>query len=138
MLNLPLGASQELVKHSFRQLAKIHHPDMGTGSEERFKQINEAYQFLTKHGTGGASDPVEKNPFSRPFYKAPNAGVHYYEPSPNIHSKIFYHHYSAGNWSRSSFDDLEEIAKQKEKEMESLRKIFAQFSRFKWDDGMGV
>src|SRR5574340_1167380 len=39
-------ATAEEIKKAFRNLARKHHPDAG-GSEERFKEINEAYEVLS-------------------------------------------------------------------------------------------
>ena len=42
-------ASQEEIKKAFRELAKLHHPDKNKGnkkSEDKFKEINEAFEVL--------------------------------------------------------------------------------------------
>lgn len=39
-------ASQDEIKRAFRKLAHEHHPDKG-GGEQKFKEINEAYQVLS-------------------------------------------------------------------------------------------
>ncbi|MGE0086377.1 MAG: DNA-J related domain-containing protein [Desulfococcaceae bacterium] len=36
------------VKRKFRELAKIHHPDKGADSHEKFNEINRAYRFLLR------------------------------------------------------------------------------------------
>ncbi|MCH7604657.1 molecular chaperone DnaJ [Patescibacteria group bacterium] len=46
ILGVPRGASQEDIKKAFRKLAHKYHPDKG-GSEQKFKEINEAYQVLS-------------------------------------------------------------------------------------------
>jgi molecular chaperone DnaJ len=54
-LGVKKDASQDEIKKSFRQLARKYHPDLNKGSreaEEKFKEINEAYQVL--------SDPQKK------------------------------------------------------------------------------
>jgi molecular chaperone DnaJ len=54
-LGLKRDASQDDLKKAFRQLARKYHPDLNKGSkeaEEKFKEINEAYQVL--------SDPQKK------------------------------------------------------------------------------
>ncbi len=55
MLGVKRDASQDDLKKAFRQLARKYHPDLNKGSkeaEEKFKEINEAYQVL--------SDPQKK------------------------------------------------------------------------------
>jgi curved DNA-binding protein len=45
-LNISFGASDEEIKKSYKQLAKKYHPDSDGGSEEKFKEIQEAYEVL--------------------------------------------------------------------------------------------
>ncbi|MHB1322934.1 MAG: molecular chaperone DnaJ [Coriobacteriia bacterium] len=46
ILGVPRNASAEDVKKAFRKQARKHHPDAG-GSEDRFKEVNEAYEVLS-------------------------------------------------------------------------------------------
>lgn len=46
ILGVKKDASADEIKKAFRQLARKHHPDAG-GSEEKFKEINEAYEVLS-------------------------------------------------------------------------------------------
>lgn len=46
VLGIKKDASADEVKKAFRRLARKHHPDAG-GDEERFKEINEAYEVLS-------------------------------------------------------------------------------------------
>ncbi len=46
VLGVKKDASADEIKKAFRRLARKHHPDAG-GSEEKFKQINEAYEVLS-------------------------------------------------------------------------------------------
>lgn len=49
ILGVKRDASSDDIKKSFRQLARKYHPDLNKGSkeaEEKFKEINEAYQIL--------------------------------------------------------------------------------------------
>ena len=50
VLGLQKGASAEEIKKAYRRLAKENHPDLHPGDkacEERFKEINEAYEILS-------------------------------------------------------------------------------------------
>src|SRR5712692_2504643 len=47
-LGVARTASDEEIKKAFRKLARKYHPDVakGKGAEEKFKEINEAYEVL--------------------------------------------------------------------------------------------
>ncbi len=46
ILGVKKDASADEIKKAFRRLARKHHPDAG-GTEEKFKEINEAYEVLS-------------------------------------------------------------------------------------------
>lgn len=46
ILDVDKGASQDEIKKAFRKKAHKLHPDKETGDEEKFKEVNEAYQVL--------------------------------------------------------------------------------------------
>jgi len=48
VLGLPRNATPEQIKKQFRKLSLETHPDRPNGNEDRFKEINEAYEALTK------------------------------------------------------------------------------------------
>jgi DnaJ domain len=59
VLGLPQGATQEQVKVAFRVLARRFHPDVNAGSEtaeQRFKEVNQAYETLADPGARAAYD----------------------------------------------------------------------------------
>ena len=49
VLGVQRGASDAEIKRAFRKLAQQWHPDVNTepGAQERFKEINDAYQVLS-------------------------------------------------------------------------------------------
>ncbi|PKP58338.1 MAG: hypothetical protein CVT89_03035 [Candidatus Altiarchaeales archaeon HGW-Altiarchaeales-2] len=57
MLGLNRSASGQEIKERYRELAKIYHPDVNHScdAEEKFKQLNEAYNYLISH-VGDKSD----------------------------------------------------------------------------------
>lgn len=56
-LGVNRDASPDDIKRSYRKLALQYHPDKPTGNEEKFKEINEAYQVL--------SDPEKRAQYDR-------------------------------------------------------------------------
>ncbi|MFL7810541.1 MAG: DnaJ domain-containing protein, partial [Anaerolineae bacterium] len=59
-LGVSRDASEKEIKSAFRKLARKHHPDVNPGdpqAEERFKEINEAYEVL--------SDPEKREKYNR-------------------------------------------------------------------------
>ncbi|MXN92454.1 DnaJ domain-containing protein [Flavobacterium sp. Sd200] len=59
ILKVPANAPQEEIKKAYRLLALEHHPDKNNGneaSEERFKEIAEAYVILGDHAKRNAYD----------------------------------------------------------------------------------
>ena len=50
VLGVPRTATEEEIRQQFRKLARKHHPDVNPGNksaEEKFKEINEAYEVLS-------------------------------------------------------------------------------------------
>src|ERR1700716_1377604 len=59
-LAVPKTASEDEIKSAFRKLARKHHPDVAKdkkAAEEKFKEINEAYEVL--------SDPEKRKKYDR-------------------------------------------------------------------------
>ena len=60
ILGVPRGAGADAIKSAFRKLAMQYHPDRNPGdrqAEDRFKEINEAYQVL--------SDPQKRSRYDQ-------------------------------------------------------------------------
>jgi len=47
ILGITRDASKDEIKKAFRSLAAKHHPDRSSGDEQKFKEVNEAYQILS-------------------------------------------------------------------------------------------
>jgi DnaJ-class molecular chaperone len=66
VLNVDESASQDEIKKAYRKLSLLHHPDKNQGNpeaEEKFKNINEAYQSIGDEGERKKYDMSRKNPF---------------------------------------------------------------------------
>jgi len=63
VLGVPRNASAEELQQAFRRQARTSHPDVNKdpGAEERFKEINEAYQVLSDPGTRARYDRFGPN-----------------------------------------------------------------------------
>ncbi len=68
VLGLSKGASEDEIKKAYRSLAKKYHPDINKepGAEEKFKEINEAYDTL--------SDPDKKARYDQFGFDDPSQG----------------------------------------------------------------
>ncbi len=56
VLGVPKTASADEIKKAFRRLSRKHHPDTG-GTEDKFKELNEAYQVV--------SDPEKRKQYDQ-------------------------------------------------------------------------
>jgi len=66
ILGVKRDASQEEIKRTFRRLARKYHPDLNPGdktAEQRFKDINEAYEVLGDPKRRNEYDQFGKTPF---------------------------------------------------------------------------
>ena len=55
-LGIKKNASDKEIKSAFKKLAKQYHPDAQSGSEDKFKEINEAYEVLKDASKKGRYD----------------------------------------------------------------------------------
>ena len=76
ILGVSKGASPDEIKKAFRRLAVQYHPDKEGGNEEKFKEINEAYEVLKdqakrqrydQFGHAGVGGAAGGNPFGGGF-----------------------------------------------------------------------
>jgi molecular chaperone DnaJ len=47
ILGVEKSSTDDDIKKAYRKLAQQYHPDKASGNEEKFKEINEAYQVLS-------------------------------------------------------------------------------------------
>lgn len=92
VLGVSRDASEADIKQAYRRLAMLHHPDRNPGnkvSEEKFKEIKEAYEVL--------SDPAKRSSYDRfgqaaarnPFEGAGVGGASFSEAFSGIFDDIF-------------------------------------------------
>ena len=86
ILGLQRGASDADIKKAYRGLAMKHHPDRG-GDEKKFKEISQAYEFLT--------DPDKKNMIDAGM--DPNDPNHGFGGHHGFRGNPFEFHFGAGD-----------------------------------------
>src|SRR5579883_3111892 len=97
VLGVARDASADDIKKAFRKLARKHHPDVNPGdkkAEEKFKEINEAYEVL--------SDPDKRKKYD-------TLGPNWQEQfGPQFNRRTYTNAYrsSAGFDSASGFSDF--------------------------------
>ncbi|ANV84852.1 molecular chaperone DnaJ [Picosynechococcus sp. PCC 7003] len=78
ILGVPRNASSDEIKRSFRRLARRYHPDVNPGdkvAEEKFKDLNEAYEVLSDDGRRSQYDQFTRamgGKYSRPGFNRAN------------------------------------------------------------------
>lgn len=99
ILGVSKGASSDEIKKAYKKLAKKYHPDLNPGdksAEEKFKEINEAYEVLGDEKKRKKYDTFGKN------YNFQNGAD--FDPSQFGFGNGGYQYYSTGN--ASDFSDF--------------------------------
>ncbi len=112
-LGLPRTATSDEIKQAYRKLAKKWHPDRNKGSkeaEERFKQVQEAYDVLSDPDKRAKYDKYGQNWEQAEAYEAagvdPGAGFRWWSTSGSPDMSVSF---GRGHRSFGGFADLSDI-----------------------------
>ena len=117
ILELPLGASREDIKKSFRRLSLKYHPDKNRspGAEDKFKEISAAYDLLYDNGYRDVGEVIAK----RVVKTAPNpsgavgkAAAEEFNKQPDATEKGIF---GVFNFGGDLFTQIVDAAKNKDK-----------------------
>jgi len=64
ILGVDKDSSDNEIKKAYRKLAKQYHPDKGSGNEDKFKEIADAYETLSNPQKKAQYDQRANNPFA--------------------------------------------------------------------------
>lgn len=92
ILGLNNNATEDEIKHAYRNLAKTHHPDKG-GSKEKFQEIQEAYDTLSDPQKKANYDAPSFSPFDNMFGGGMGGGFPFNIFQTNQINKKSDHHY---------------------------------------------
>jgi curved DNA-binding protein len=106
ILGVPRTAADGEIKYAFRKLARQHHPDVAKDkkkSEEKFKEINEAYEVLSDTANRRKYDELGANWKSGAEFRAP-PGFGGFSNAQNYRgARAGSHEFEFGNTGFSSF-----------------------------------
>jgi DnaJ-class molecular chaperone len=81
ILGVSKTASEDDIRKEYRSLARKHHPDLNPGdksAENRFKEINEAYEVLSDSAKRQRYDQLAANPQAGAGFRPPPGGANGY------------------------------------------------------------
>ena len=80
-LGIERTADAKTVRNAYRRLARRHHPDVdkAAGAEERFKEINEAYQVL--------GDPEKRARYDQMYEAYQRGGLNWEQVARGAHQQ---------------------------------------------------
>ncbi|MHC1590638.1 MAG: DnaJ C-terminal domain-containing protein [Candidatus Helarchaeales archaeon] len=119
ILGIKKGATKEEIKRAFRKMARKYHPDVNPGdknAEEKFKEINQAYQILMDDEKRKMYDQfgvIDGDPSSGPFTGRAGPGgtrTYYYTSSGPVgfdFSEIFGNFGGRGSGFRVNIGDFD-------------------------------
>ena len=114
ILGLKYNATEKEIKSVYRKLSKIYHPDMvGTGNEEMFKKVNNAYKEIEKNNFQCENCKEKKEKYykeNREEKEEKSQSKKQENYHTNKNEKDFYHNATAGIIS-GLFDGILNILK---------------------------
>lgn len=115
ILGVSRSASIDEIKKAYRKMAHLYHPDKKGGDEEKFKEINEAYQTLSDPQKRSAYDRFGKGDFGSGFSQRGSqfqGGFGGFSEGFNFHSSaggfedIFSDIFSSAGFGRSESEEV--------------------------------
>ncbi|MBW1999933.1 MAG: DnaJ domain-containing protein, partial [Deltaproteobacteria bacterium] len=103
ILGVPRDATQDEIQRSYRKLARKYHPDINKepGAEEKFKEINEAYEVLKDPEKRKKYDQLGANwKDGQEFRPPPEWDIHFdFGQGPETRQRTYYWSSGAGGFS---------------------------------------